>query len=116
MHLTNIRGVIAYVSDVFLELTSKNNNSKSNNCQALTGGENAYFVACQNWLGVADGVGHWSLEGNSFNISNFALNNVLFSSPVSYSTANKRMNFYFLHIILLCNIPKSCSSFPGYGL
>nr|XP_048336750.1 probable protein phosphatase 2C BIPP2C1 isoform X1 [Ziziphus jujuba var. spinosa] len=30
---------------------------------ALTGGENAYFVACQNWLGVADGVGHWSLEG-----------------------------------------------------
>ncbi|XP_015893518.3 probable protein phosphatase 2C BIPP2C1 isoform X1 [Ziziphus jujuba] len=31
--------------------------------KALTGGENAYFVACQNWLGVADGVGHWSLEG-----------------------------------------------------
>ncbi|XP_034200746.1 probable protein phosphatase 2C 62 isoform X1 [Prunus dulcis] len=31
--------------------------------KALTGGEDAYFVACQNWLGVADGVGQWSLEG-----------------------------------------------------
>ncbi|XP_062177421.1 probable protein phosphatase 2C 71 isoform X3 [Alnus glutinosa] len=31
--------------------------------KALTGGEDAYFVACQNWLGVADGVGRWSLEG-----------------------------------------------------
>ncbi|XP_015893519.3 probable protein phosphatase 2C BIPP2C1 isoform X2 [Ziziphus jujuba] len=30
---------------------------------SIAGGENAYFVACQNWLGVADGVGHWSLEG-----------------------------------------------------
>jgi hypothetical protein len=32
----------------------------------LTGGEDAYFVACQNWLGVADGVGQWSLEGILF--------------------------------------------------
>ncbi|XP_072993072.1 uncharacterized protein [Typha latifolia] len=31
--------------------------------KALTGGEDAYFVACNNWLGVADGVGQWSLEG-----------------------------------------------------
>ncbi|XP_050260397.1 probable protein phosphatase 2C 62 isoform X4 [Quercus robur] len=31
--------------------------------KALTGGEDAYFVAGQNWLGVADGVGQWSLEG-----------------------------------------------------
>ncbi|XP_009379587.2 probable protein phosphatase 2C 71 isoform X2 [Pyrus x bretschneideri] len=31
--------------------------------KALTGGEDAYFVAAQNWLGVADGVGQWSLEG-----------------------------------------------------
>ncbi|KAM0977195.1 hypothetical protein ACFX13_020338 [Malus domestica] len=31
--------------------------------KALTGGEDAYFVGCQNWLGVADGVGQWSLEG-----------------------------------------------------
>ncbi|KAB2598971.1 protein phosphatase 2C 62 [Pyrus ussuriensis x Pyrus communis] len=31
--------------------------------KALTGGEDAYFVSCQNWLGVADGVGQWSLEG-----------------------------------------------------
>ncbi|KAF8405983.1 hypothetical protein HHK36_008063 [Tetracentron sinense] len=31
--------------------------------KALTGGEDAYFIACQNWLGVADGVGQWSLEG-----------------------------------------------------
>ncbi|XP_058085404.1 probable protein phosphatase 2C 62 isoform X4 [Magnolia sinica] len=31
--------------------------------KALTGGEDAYFVACKNWLGVADGVGQWSLEG-----------------------------------------------------
>lgn len=59
--------------DIFLELTSNNSNSKNNNCQALTGGENAHFVACQNWLGVADGVGHWSLEGTSFNVSNCAL-------------------------------------------
>ncbi|XVF44734.1 hypothetical protein PTKIN_Ptkin02bG0147800 [Pterospermum kingtungense] len=27
------------------------------------GGEDAYFIACQNWLGVADGVSQWSLEG-----------------------------------------------------
>ncbi|XP_065631322.1 probable protein phosphatase 2C 62 isoform X3 [Quercus suber] len=33
--------------------------------KALTGGEDAYFVAGQNWLGVADGVGQWSLEGIS---------------------------------------------------
>ncbi|XP_044490314.1 probable protein phosphatase 2C BIPP2C1 isoform X2 [Mangifera indica] len=31
--------------------------------KALTGGHDAYFVACQNWLGIADGVGQWSLEG-----------------------------------------------------
>ncbi|KAM7474697.1 hypothetical protein LguiB_021940 [Lonicera macranthoides] len=29
---------------------------------ALIGGEDAYFIA-HNWLGVADGVGQWSLEG-----------------------------------------------------
>ncbi|XP_022763733.1 probable protein phosphatase 2C 62 isoform X3 [Durio zibethinus] len=33
--------------------------------KAFAGGENAYFIACQKWLGVADGVGHWSLEGMS---------------------------------------------------
>ncbi|RVW25875.1 putative protein phosphatase 2C BIPP2C1 [Vitis vinifera] len=37
--------------------------------KALTGGEDAYFVAFQNWFGVADGVGQWSLEGNPFMIS-----------------------------------------------
>lgn len=31
--------------------------------KVLTGGEDAYFLACKNWLGVADGVGQWSLEG-----------------------------------------------------
>ncbi|XP_020257387.1 probable protein phosphatase 2C 71 [Asparagus officinalis] len=31
--------------------------------KASTGGEDAYFVACKNWFGVADGVGQWSLEG-----------------------------------------------------
>ncbi|XP_058213468.1 probable protein phosphatase 2C 71 [Rhododendron vialii] len=31
--------------------------------KASTGGEDAYFVAGKNWLGVADGVGRWSLEG-----------------------------------------------------
>ncbi|CAA7401024.1 unnamed protein product [Spirodela intermedia] len=31
--------------------------------QALTGGEDAYFLACEGWLGVADGVGQWSFEG-----------------------------------------------------
>ncbi|XP_042493269.1 probable protein phosphatase 2C BIPP2C1 [Macadamia integrifolia] len=30
--------------------------------KALTGGEDAFFVA-PNWLGVADGVGQWSLKG-----------------------------------------------------
>ncbi|PON63885.1 PPM-type phosphatase domain containing protein [Parasponia andersonii] len=33
--------------------------------KAFTGEEDAYFVAYQNWLGVADGVGQWSLEGTS---------------------------------------------------
>ncbi|KAI8554894.1 hypothetical protein RHMOL_Rhmol05G0132300 [Rhododendron molle] len=31
--------------------------------QALTGGDDAYFVAGKNWLGVVDGVGQWLLEG-----------------------------------------------------
>ncbi|XP_077249961.1 uncharacterized protein LOC143889580 isoform X2 [Tasmannia lanceolata] len=31
--------------------------------KALTGGEDAFFIACENWFGVADGVGQWSLEG-----------------------------------------------------
>lgn len=44
----------------------KISNSKNNNCQALTGGEDAFFVGGQNWLGVADGVGQWSLEGIPF--------------------------------------------------
>ncbi|TXG53934.1 hypothetical protein EZV62_019190 [Acer yangbiense] len=30
--------------------------------KALTGGGDAYFVACKNWLGIADGIGQWSLE------------------------------------------------------
>ncbi|KAK6156863.1 hypothetical protein DH2020_011111 [Rehmannia glutinosa] len=33
--------------------------------KVLTGGEDAYFIAGQTWLGVADGVGQWSLEGTS---------------------------------------------------
>ncbi|KAF3794226.1 putative protein phosphatase 2C 71 [Nymphaea thermarum] len=31
--------------------------------KALTGGEDAFFLSNNNWLGVADGVGQWSLEG-----------------------------------------------------
>ncbi|XP_078441643.1 protein phosphatase 2C family protein isoform X2 [Wolffia australiana] len=31
--------------------------------KALTGGEDAYFLAHKEWLGVADGVGQWSFEG-----------------------------------------------------
>ncbi|KAL4197543.1 hypothetical protein AMTRI_Chr04g188770 [Amborella trichopoda] len=31
--------------------------------KALTGGEDAYFVANNSWFGVADGVGGWILEG-----------------------------------------------------
>lgn len=31
--------------------------------KVLTGGEDAYFVTGQTWLGVADGVGQWSFEG-----------------------------------------------------
>ncbi|GER55511.1 protein phosphatase 2C family protein [Striga asiatica] len=33
--------------------------------KALTGGEDAYFVAGQTWFGVADGVSQWSLEGTN---------------------------------------------------
>ncbi|XVE66525.1 hypothetical protein DITRI_Ditri08aG0086100 [Diplodiscus trichospermus] len=36
-----------------------------NPAKAFAGGEDAYFIACQKWLGVADGVGQWSLEGIS---------------------------------------------------
>uniref|UniRef100_Q6J2K6-4 Isoform 4 of Probable protein phosphatase 2C BIPP2C1 n=1 Tax=Oryza sativa subsp. indica TaxID=39946 RepID=Q6J2K6-4 len=31
--------------------------------KVLTGGEDAYFIACDGWFGVADGVGQWSFEG-----------------------------------------------------
>ncbi|XP_051138300.1 probable protein phosphatase 2C 71 isoform X2 [Andrographis paniculata] len=31
--------------------------------KVLSGGEDAYFIAGQTWMGVADGVGLWSLEG-----------------------------------------------------
>ncbi|XP_057803968.1 probable protein phosphatase 2C 62 isoform X2 [Salvia miltiorrhiza] len=31
--------------------------------KVLTGGEDAYFIADETWLGVADGVSMWSLEG-----------------------------------------------------
>ncbi|KAL6867274.1 hypothetical protein ACP4OV_015298 [Aristida adscensionis] len=31
--------------------------------KAVTGGEDAYFIACDGWFGVADGVGQWSFEG-----------------------------------------------------
>jgi hypothetical protein len=31
--------------------------------QVATGGEDAYFIACNGWFGVADGVGQWSFEG-----------------------------------------------------
>ncbi|CAN6484741.1 unnamed protein product [Victoria cruziana] len=31
--------------------------------KALTGGEDAFFLSNDSWLGVADGVGQWSLEG-----------------------------------------------------
>ncbi|KAL8536137.1 hypothetical protein ACS0TY_011681 [Phlomoides rotata] len=33
--------------------------------KVLTGGEDAYFVSGQTWLGVADGVSMWSLEGTN---------------------------------------------------
>ncbi|XP_019440365.1 PREDICTED: probable protein phosphatase 2C 62 isoform X1 [Lupinus angustifolius] len=33
--------------------------------KALIGREDAYFISRQNWLGVADGVGQWSLEGSN---------------------------------------------------
>ncbi|XP_021281205.1 probable protein phosphatase 2C 62 isoform X2 [Herrania umbratica] len=36
-----------------------------NPTKAFAGGEDAYFIACQKWLGVADGVGQWSFEGIS---------------------------------------------------
>ncbi|KAL3814428.1 hypothetical protein ACJIZ3_015696 [Penstemon smallii] len=33
--------------------------------KVLTGGEDAYFTAGETWLGVADGVSQWSLQGTS---------------------------------------------------
>ncbi|KAF7842608.1 putative protein phosphatase 2C 62 isoform X1 [Senna tora] len=33
--------------------------------KALTGRDDAYFIARQNWLGVADGVSQWSFEGSN---------------------------------------------------
>ncbi|KAE8670058.1 putative protein phosphatase 2C BIPP2C1 [Hibiscus syriacus] len=36
--------------------------------EAFAGGDDAYFIACQNWLGIADGVGQWSLEGISVGV------------------------------------------------
>ncbi|TYI37351.1 hypothetical protein ES332_A03G206100v1 [Gossypium tomentosum] len=39
-----------------------------NPTKAFAGGEDAYFIACQNWLGVADGVGQWSFEGISVGV------------------------------------------------
>ncbi|XP_073122319.1 uncharacterized protein [Henckelia pumila] len=33
--------------------------------KVLTGGEDAYFVSGQTWLGIADGVGQWSFEGTN---------------------------------------------------
>ncbi|KAK8562725.1 hypothetical protein V6N13_018708 [Hibiscus sabdariffa] len=39
-----------------------------NPTKAFAGGEDAYFIAHQNWLGVADGVGQWSLEGISVGV------------------------------------------------
>lgn len=29
----------------------------------LIGGNDANFIACDGWFGVADGVGQWSFEG-----------------------------------------------------
>jgi hypothetical protein len=34
--------------------------------QVRTGGEDAYFIACDGWFGVADGVGQWSFEGKQY--------------------------------------------------
>ncbi|XP_062205108.1 probable protein phosphatase 2C 71 [Phragmites australis] len=31
--------------------------------KVATGGEDAYFISCNGWFGVADGVGQWSFEG-----------------------------------------------------
>ena len=43
---------------------------KNNNFQALTGREDAYFLY-ENWLGIADGVRHWSFEGTNSGIGLF---------------------------------------------
>lgn len=45
--------------------------SVDNNFQALTGGEDGYFISGNNWLGVADGVGQWSFEGKTFQYCEF---------------------------------------------
>jgi hypothetical protein len=38
--------------------------SINNNFQVLTGGEYAYFIAFQDWLGIADGVGQWLIDNS----------------------------------------------------
>ncbi|GJM84396.1 hypothetical protein PR202_ga00060 [Eleusine coracana subsp. coracana] len=36
--------------------------------KVATGGEDAYFIACNGWFGVADGVGQWSFEGKRYEV------------------------------------------------
>nr|CAD1837636.1 unnamed protein product [Ananas comosus var. bracteatus] len=50
-------------TSIMEQLREEKDQIYSNAEVAVTGGEDAYFVACKNWLGVADGVGQWSLEG-----------------------------------------------------
>lgn len=78
-----------YLLDPWLEFSTSVSNSRINKCQAVTGGEDAYFVACQNWLGVADGVGQWSLEG------------IMAEFFICYFIISQSLFFFFFFFIIL---------------
>ncbi|GFP98679.1 probable protein phosphatase 2c bipp2c1 [Phtheirospermum japonicum] len=63
--LSSGAALLPHPSKLASQRYGRSSNSKYNKFQVLTGGEDAYFMAGQTWLGVADGVGQWSLEGSN---------------------------------------------------
>lgn len=60
-----------------------------NSYQESTGGEDAHFVH-RNWLGIADGVGQWSMEGKGPYIV-VVINQMRYLSSI-FLGASKRLN------------------------
>ncbi|KAG5625469.1 hypothetical protein H5410_010687 [Solanum commersonii] len=52
--------------------------------KAFAGGHEAYFIACGKWLGVADAVGSWSLEGK-ISLTRFPIVHGTWSDPGVYA-------------------------------